>query len=471
MAGFPLYARGKPVGVATFYRSLDKYIPALMNGGDEGAAEFDAYIVLPNGHVSYTSNKQQPLDVGSIPKLDDDAYFETDEGDKSWAVTVLAIHNQSEKVIGSLILRQDDTKTIRSLASTKWTESIVALSMLIGISLLISIIMGRAFQPLREAMTVVQQIAEGDLSRDIVNTSKTEIADMLDGMANMREQLRHIVRSLLDHSSSLQEVAQEAKHIAADTSAGAARQQNETQTVATAMTEMASTVQEVAQSAANAAAAASQANKRADEGDAAVDRVQQSIETLANKVLSGAEAIREVEQESDAIGQILEVIRGIAEQTNLLALNAAIEAARAGEQGRGFAVVADEVRTLASRTQEATTEIQSMIERLHDGTHRAVSVMEESQSQAKTSVEQARAAGEVLRAINEAVGQISAMNTQIATAAEEQSAVAEEINRSVVSISDVAGDNLAGAERAASANEQVAHLADQLQSLTARFRL
>lgn len=457
--------------MAVFYRQLEKFVPTLLNGSDEGAAKFDAYLVLPNGRVSYASAKDRPLDPSSIPALDKDTYFETDEGDRSWAVTVLAIHDKAGQMVGSLVLREDDTDVIRALSSTAWTERGVGLAILVGMVVLISVILSRAFLPLQKAMAVVQQIAEGDLSQDIECTSKNEIAEMLEGMGRMREQLRHIVQSLLEHASSLQGMASEAKSITAETSAGAAVQQRETQTVATAMTEMASTVQEVAQSASHAATAADEANARANEGGEAVSRVWQSIEALASKVLSGAEAIREVEQESDAIGQILEVIRGIAEQTNLLALNAAIEAARAGEQGRGFAVVADEVRTLASRTQEATAEIQSMIERLHDGTHRAVGVMEESQAQANASVEQARAASEVLQAINEAVGQISSMNAQIATAAEEQSVVAEEINRSVVSISDVAGENLVGAERAATANEKVAHLADELKELTARFKL
>jgi len=228
---------------------------------------------------------------------------------------------------------------------------------------------------------------------------------------------------------------------------------------------------EVANNAAQAATAADEANQRAGRGREVVEQVRHSIEILADKVRSGADAIKQVEQESDAIGQILDVIRGIAEQTNLLALNAAIEAARAGEQGRGFAVVADEVRTLASRTQESTSEIQAMIERLQSGTQQAVEVMEQGQTQANGSVELAQSANEVLQAITEAVHQISLMNTQIATASEEQSAVAEEINRSVISISEIAEATAEGAQRATGSSGRVAELANELKSLTAQFKL
>ncbi len=220
-----------------------------------------------------------------------------------------------------------------------------------------------------------------------------------------------------------------------------------------------------------AAVGADDAREKADAGALAVVQVQERIDSLSHKVHDSAEAIRSVEKESEAIGQILDVIRGIAEQTNLLALNAAIEAARAGEQGRGFAVVADEVRTLASRTQESTAEIQSMIERIQNGTRQAVSVMGESQSEAERSVQQVVSANGIIRSIDDAVQQISAMNTQIAAAAEEQSAVAEEINRSVVNIATVAEQTASGAQQTREANEQTSQLADRLLQLTSYFKL
>ncbi len=471
LAGFTLKMTGKPVGVAVLYRRLENIVPTLLNGADEGAAEMDAYLVIPDGSVTYSSNQNRPLIASHIPDLNQDAYFETSEEDKSWGTTVLAVHNQKEQVVSALVLREDVTQTIKILEHTLWLERAIGLGVFIGVITLISVAMNRAFKPLDTAIKVVQNIAKGDLSQDIESTAKNEIATMLEGIDEMRKHLRHMVSSLLDNTDTLQNVAKEAQVVAAESSDGASRQQREIQVVASAMSEMTNTVMNVANSASAASATADQANQRATKGDDAVQGVRQRIEELAGKVISGADAINEVEKESDAIGQILEVIRGIAEQTNLLALNAAIEAARAGEQGRGFAVVADEVRTLASRTQEATSEIQAMIERLHEGTRRAVGIMMESQTQAGITVEQAQDASNLLQAITEAVKEISTMNTKIVTGAEEQNALVHAINTSVTNISHIAEENSAGASLAKKANEEVSRLSDQLQNLTARFKL
>ena len=215
-------------------------------------------------------------------------------------------------------------------------------------------------------------------------------------------------------------------------------QKDEVDKVATAMTQMSATVHEVARNATEAAEAAQRADEETSKGKMVVSQAIEAIDLLANEVNEAAQVIHRLEQDSDEIGAVLDVIRGIAEQTNLLALNAAIEAARAGEQGRGFAVVADEVRTLAQRTQQSTQEIQNMIERLQSGAQDAVKAMEQGRSRAQVGVEQAAEAGTSLETIAQAVGTISDMNTQIATAAEEQSVVAEEINLNIVTISDMA---------------------------------
>ena len=466
MLGFPLYSRGKPAGAAAYVVKLERLAGDLA---EEGL--FSTLLLSPDRRLVFSSEDESNLNLDTLPRLDEPAFREMEEGDSVWATTLLPLRDSAGRPVATLAAQQEVTEMARAIQRAGWLELLLGLGVLALMAALISWQMNRAFAPLKKAMQAVDDIARGDLSQNIRCQSYSEIATMLQGIEGMREQLRHIVESLLGYTGALQREASEASRIAAETSEGASRQLTETQSVATAMNQMSATVMEVANSATAAAQAADRANERTTEGLSTTGEVRQSIETLAQKVASGAEAIRRVEQESDAIGQILDVIRGIAEQTNLLALNAAIEAARAGEQGRGFAVVADEVRTLASRTQESTSEIQAMIERLQNGTQQAVGIMEEGREQAEQSVDRAQLAAQALESIAEAVREISQMNTQIATAAEQQSTVAEEINRSVHRISEVAEISTEGARQAADSNRRIAELADQLQALTARFRL
>jgi methyl-accepting chemotaxis protein len=265
-------------------------------------------------------------------------------------------------------------------------------------------------------------------------------------------------------SSRLYASSERLMSITGQTINGVTRQQVETDQVATAMNEMAATAQEVARNANEAASAAKQANVVGKDGAEKSVNAMCGMDNLVAKVENAADVIQGVSEESKQIGGVLDVIKGIAEQTNLLALNAAIEAARAGEQGRGFAVVADEVRTLASRTQASTEEIHGMIERLQAGTKKAVNVMGEARELGSDGSAQAEAAAEALAEIAGSITIINDMNTQIASAAEEQSAVAEEINQSIVNIVRVAQESSGGAEEISSMGEE---LIDISQALTA----
>ncbi|WP_019625428.1 PAS domain-containing methyl-accepting chemotaxis protein [Thioalkalivibrio sp. ALJT] len=281
--------------------------------------------------------------------------------------------------------------------------------------------------------------------------------------------LRTVLGRIQDKAAVVSTDAQAMASNVEQTAAGVERQQNELDQVATAMNEMTSTIHEMASNSARAAEAANHAEKETDAGQEVVNGTVSVINRMAAEVEATAEKLGKLEASTAEIDKILSVIREIAEQTNLLALNAAIEAARAGEHGRGFAVVADEVRSLSQRTDESTVTIRNMIETLQSGAREAMSAMRGSQEQAADGVEKARAAGDSLVTIREAVAQITEMNTQIATAVEEQSAVSEEINRNVTSIRDVASETGSVSGQARDASERMQAEAVELKALIQRF--
>ncbi|PCH60361.1 MAG: methyl-accepting chemotaxis protein [Gammaproteobacteria bacterium] len=362
-----------------------------------------------------------------------------------------------------------------NLAMANWWKQFYVIIGLFAIGLFtVSIIMNRVVaQPIRNVMERIKDIAEGegDLTAKLDDSSNDELGELAYWFNTFVGKLRTMITDINGYAAELTTNAEHMSSVTDRTSLGVKQQQSETDQVATAMSQMSDTVQEVARNASAAAAAANEADSEASQGKTVVKETIEAIDALAAEVEKAGNVIQKLEEDSNGIGVVLDVIRGIAEQTNLLALNAAIEAARAGEQGRGFAVVADEVRTLAQRTQQSTQEIRSIIERLQSGAKNAVEVMVHGKNQAKLSVEQAAKAGTSLDTITEVVTTITDMNTQIASAAEEHSSAAEEINRNVVNISEVASHTANDATEVAQSSKQLTKLADDLQSLLSHFKV
>jgi methyl-accepting chemotaxis protein len=367
-----------------------------------------------------------------------------------------------------------DSLFVKRIADAQSTRNI---ALLLTIAMLVAIfyLFTGMFLSIRNTVATMnastERLAHGDLTTRIQLQTRDEMAGLGNSFNQMAEQFEALVQQIISVSAQLSAAAEEVAAVSRDSATSVDRQRIETDQVATAMNEMAATVQEVSRSASAAAGAAANADNEAKSGGVVVTQATQAIGKLAEEINSAAQVISGVEKDSDSIGSILDVIKAVAEQTNLLALNAAIEAARAGEQGRGFAVVADEVRTLASRTQKSTQEIETMIVHLQEGSRRAVSVMQTSREQTQSVVKQAQEAAHALEAITRAVTTINEMNTQIASAAEQQNATTEEMNKSISGIRDVAEQTASGASQSTAASEELARLATQLQSLINQFKI
>ncbi|RWA26832.1 methyl-accepting chemotaxis protein [Pseudomonas veronii] len=325
--------------------------------------------------------------------------------------------------------------------------------------------------PLREALAVANRIAAGDLSENPAVERRDELGQLQQSMAQMIRNLRGLISGIGDSARQIASAAMQLSTVTEQTRAGVNNQKDETDQVATAMNEMLATAQEVARHAEQASIAASEADQQTHLGDKVVAQAVEQIGHLASEMALSSRAMLALQQESQQIGSVLDVIKSVSQQTNLLALNAAIEAARAGSAGEGFAVVADEVRSLALRTQESAEEIEGLILRLHTGTQQVADIMDSSRSLTDNSVSLTRDAGDALAAIARTVSVIQEMNPQIAAAAEEQSAVAEEINRSVLKVRDVSEQTAAASEETAAASAQLSQLSLDLQTLVGKFRL
>lgn len=343
---------------------------------------------------------------------------------------------------------------------------VVALFVTVALAMLIS---RSIVTPLQQAVQATETIASGNLTQKIHFEGHDEPAQVLTALALMQDNLRSTVSQIGNTSVQLASAGEELSSVTEDSSRNLQRQNDEIQQAASAVTEMSAAVDEVARNAVSTAEASNQSSRLAHEGRDKVAQTVSALKTMTTEFTRTSALIGGLAEQSQDIGKVLDVIRAIAEQTNLLALNAAIEAARAGEAGRGFAVVADEVRALAHRTQVSTQEIEQMISKVQGGTKAAVDSMRGSVQRAGQTLGVAEEAGIALEQIYQTAGQISERNLLIASASEEQAAVAREVDRNIINISDLSTQSAAGANQTSAATYELARLATDLNTLVSRF--
>lgn len=385
------------------------------------------------------------------------------------AVYARSIKDFSGDALGVLTISMDRSTYIDAFEASLYEMIGIGLIFLV-VGLIFSILIGRGISnPLSRMTAAMHNISsgDGDLTQRLQTNGKNELTDIANEFNAFVASIEHLVQQLMVTAASVSSAGSKLFEVTEHTLHLARRQQEETTEVAAAMNEMTATAQEVASSAASTATVTQNADEQTQIGRTVVEQSIDSINRLAEDVTSTGDVVREVEARTQEINTILDVIRGIAEQTNLLALNAAIEAARAGEQGRGFAVVADEVRSLASRTQNSTAEINAMIDALQEGMGKTVRVIEHSREQSEVTVGRAAEAGDALVSISKAMDEIRDMTAQIASAAEEQTQVSESINRSLTSIGSGSEQT---ADGAGNIMKSTAYIGGELSKLMAMMR-
>ena len=353
--------------------------------------------------------------------------------------------------------------------SAQWIVGVIIAVALIATLLLAWLLTRSITTPLAQALRAARTIAAGDLSQSIHVQGKDEPAQLLGALATMQEQLQATIRGISESAQQLASAAEEMSSVMEQSTRGLQAQNDEIEQAATAVTQMSAAVDEVAGNAVSSAEASQASDEDSKHGHYQISETISSIQNLVNEVHDASGKAEGLAVQAQDISKVLEVIRGIAGQTNLLALNAAIEAARAGEAGRGFAVVADEVRSLAQRTQDSTEEIEQMITGIQQGTQDTVGALTSSAEHASQTLQRANSAGSALEKITAAISQINQRNLVIASAAEQQASVAREVDRSLVNIRDLSTQTAAGATQTSAASQELSRLAVDLNGLVTRF--
>ncbi|MEQ7918836.1 methyl-accepting chemotaxis protein [Xanthomonas sp. WHRI 1810A] len=437
----------------------------LIDGATEKAA-YDQYVVLLG---EYRQLESQMKSLSQANKLDELA-----------ALLNVGLQNNSEQmntVLAKLVeLNTQQMNDANKAAADDYSSAFTMVVSLLIIATILTMLFAWLLtnsitRPISAALDAAEGIAEGDLTHTIKVDGTDEAGRLLGAMLKMQSKLRDTLQRISGSATQLASAAEELNAVTDESARGLSQQNNEIEQAATAVNEMTSAVEEVARNAVSTSEASKNATSSASDGRDLVQETVSAIERMTGDVQSTATLIGNLADESRDIGKVLDVIRGLADQTNLLALNAAIEAARAGEAGRGFAVVADEVRALAHRTQQSTSEIERMIGSIQGGTEQAVNSMRSSTERAESTLNIAKGAGLALDTINVAVVEINERNLVIASAAEEQAQVAREVDRNLVNIRDLSAQSATGANQTTAASNELSRLAVDLTGMVARFRL
>ncbi|CAK16355.1 methyl-accepting chemotaxis protein [Pseudomonas entomophila] len=452
-------------------------IDEIKGGLSKAQSHYDALIVLPEERTLFDRyqvlERQYMTLQGQVVQLATDGHVQAAAALVNGEMNQLA--DQMTATLNELIeLNNHQANSATDLAEAVYNGAKVWVGVLLVIALSLTVVLALALtrsivRPLGQSLEVAETVATGDLTPQITVQGDDEPARLLAALKSMQQSLRSTIGQISDSASQLASASEELSAVTEDATRGLQQQSQEIEQAATAVNQMTAAVEEVASNAVATSEASQASDRIAREGRQQVQATVTAIETLASGVADNAEEVGRLAQQVHDISKVLDVIGSIAEQTNLLALNAAIEAARAGEAGRGFAVVADEVRALAHRTQTSTQEIEQMIVAIRGGAERAVQGMQQSDAQARSTLDGAHAAGAALEAIAGAIGQINERNLVIASASEQQAQVAREVDRNLTTIRDLAHQSSAGAEETSAASQALSRLAVDLNTLVQRF--
>ena len=459
-------------------QDLDR-IKGLRDSLDEAQKSYESVISTEEEAASYENFKQAKLSyLQEQSKIT--AAMQQSDRDAAIEVTNGTLNSHADSMAKALVELSEVNRlgatTAADTSSEVFTSArmwvIVMIVLALGLTVILAMIFTRSIvAPLAEVVQVAEVVAGGNLTQSIEVRGTDEPARVMSALKSMQQSLRSTIQSISDSSTQLASASEELSAVTEDSTRGLHQQNNEIEQAATAVNQMTSAVEEVARNAVSTSEASSESNRTAQHGREQVRQTVDSISHLADDVTHTASEVEQLAGQVRDISKVLDVIRSIAEQTNLLALNAAIEAARAGEAGRGFAVVADEVRALAHRTQQSTREIEQMVSGIQQGTDKAVNAMQNSNSRARSTLDVAKAAGQALDEIAAAISQINERNLVIASASEEQAQVAREVDRNLVNIRDLSMQSSAGANQTSAASQELSRLAVDLNALVARFSI